>query len=565
MNTFFKQLRSAYTLFMGLLLLPSVSRSQDADRPNVILINTDDVGTGWFPFYANRLRVSDIEPEILASYTRKRGHRGEVDPVEHIRAAQSAMPFLNSLAEEGIVFDFAFATASLCAPSRAGLLTGTFQQEWGAYWNRDVDLHGIPADRVVIAEPLQAKGYATAMIGKWHVAKKDPSFLEKVWTENLEESLPIPEGFNGRWPEMRKFLDGSGYQSSSHPGQHPLDRGFDYYFGFNSHDSWYFEARELWENHERVPTRPPGELLTDLFSDKANAFIESAIEDEKPFFVYYAPLTLHGPIVPPPAKYSDAFDTGHPYTDEYAGHLLGLDEGIRRIFTTLEAHGQLDNTLFIFTSDNGCTLYEVPPYNAPNRGGKGTGWFGGLNVPLMMWGANVKLRGVTEEIISLADLMPTIYEYVGADIPDGISGKSFFPFLSGESEQGPRDSLSSVSIHSSRWSWFYEGDGENNTQDGMLAPLYAWHFDGEQVLMRITPTRPGLYQSLPEGLPERVLFFDINTDRQQRHNLAESYWDRVQEMDEKLREWLSGLGEPLTSQQEDLRILLREVEKTAAE
>jgi uncharacterized sulfatase len=548
-------------LGLGLLLLPLMAPATEVSRPNIILIMTDDLGTGWFPFHADRLSASDIEPEILASYTAKRGNRGVIDADRHIEAARNSMPFLDKIARQGVIFDNAFATSALCAPSRAGLLTGSFQQEWGAYWNRDVDDHGIPADRVVIAEPLKAAGYTTAMIGKWHVAKKDPAMMRKVWTETLGQPLPIPPGNDPRRAELTQALRFSGYQSSSHPGQHPLDRGFDYYYGFNSHDSRYFEARELWENHDQVPPRPPGEFLTELLSDKANQFIASALTEKKPFFLYYAPLTLHGGIVPPPEKYSARFNTGHHYTNEYAGHLLALDYGIRQLFATLEAHGQLENTVFVFTSDNGCTLYNVPPYNAPNRGGKGTGWFGGLNVPLVIWGKNIENKGVTQDIASLADIMPTVLEYAGVTPPEGISGRSLLPFLSGQKPQGPRDSLSSISIQSSRWSYFYDGKGENNTRDGERAPLYAWHFDGEHVLMRVTPTRTGLYESLPAGLPAQVMLFNTSADRAQRTNLAFSNWDKVEKMDASLRAWIAGLKEPVTSQQEDYRLLLEPVAK----
>lgn len=546
-------------IWLGFLLATTCLQ---ADRPNVVLIMADDIGTGWFPFHADRLQENDLEPEILASYAEKRGHLGEVNPTAHIQAARDCMPFLDNLADEGVVFDNCFATASLCAPSRAGLLTGTFQQEWGAYRNKDIDDHGIPADRVVIAEPLKAAGYTTAMIGKWHVAKKDPHVKEEVWTEVMGESLPIPPGYKGRWPEMQKILRGTGFQSSSFAGQHPLDRGFDYYYGFNSHDSKYFEAKELWENRERVPPRPSGEFLTDLLSNKATKFVESAMKENKPFFLYYAPLTLHGGIVPPPEHYSAQFNTGHPFTDEYAGHMLALDAGIRQIFNALEAGGELKNTLIIFTSDNGCTLYEVPPYNAPNRGGKGTGWFGGLNVPLVIWGKNITQTGIIKDIISLADVMPTILEYAEVDVPKGISGKSFVPFLSGKAAKGPRDSLNSVSIQSSRWSYFYKGKGENNAQDAMKAPLYAWHFDGTHLFMKITPTKAGLYKSIPDGLPAQVLLYDTTRDRQQRHNLASSHKDEVLEMDASLREWLATLGKPLSSQSEDLEMLLQRVDES---
>ncbi|HSH09044.1 MAG TPA: sulfatase-like hydrolase/transferase [Oceanipulchritudo sp.] len=564
-------MKSKRTSFWGVELATSLRRvwlpcllavnCLQAERPNIVLIMADDIGTGWLPFHADRLQLNDLEPEIIASYAEKRGRLGEVDPIAHIQAAQNCMPFLDSLAKQGVIFDNCFATASLCAPSRAGLLTGTFQQEWGAYWNKDVDDHGIPADRVVVAEPLNAAGYATAMIGKWHVAKKDPSVIEQIWTEELGESLPMPSGYKGRWKELSGHLREYGYRSSSQPGQHPLDRGFDYYYGFNNHDTQYYDSQELWENRDRVPPRPDGEFLTDLLSEKATRFIESAIRADKPFFLYFAPLTLHGPIVPPPAHYTAQFDTGHKFTNEYAGNMLAMDAGIRQIFAALEANGELDNTLFLFTTDNGCTLYNVPPYNAPNRGGKGTGWFGGLNVPLVIWGKDVKQSGISREIISLADLMPTILEHAGIAVPEGISGKSLIPYLTGKAENGPRDSLSSVSIQSSRWSYFYEGNGENNTRDGDQCPLYAWHFDGEHVFMRVTPTDAGLYESLPDGLPAQVMLYDTRLDRQQRYNLAAKHWEQVEEMDASLREWLAGLEEPVSSQKDDFQMLLKPVEK----
>lgn len=540
-------------LFVGML---SVAALCPAERPNVVLVLLDDVGTGWVPPYAQRLMPADLEPEILAAYRKAHGHQGPVDPAAHIKAASECMPYLSMLARDGAVFDRCFATASLCAPSRAGLLTGSFQQSWGAYWNKDIDDHGIPADRVVIAEPLRQAGYRCGMVGKWHVAKKDPAVMEHIWTEGLGEKLPIPPGYKGRWPELSKRLKGSGWQSSSFPGQHPLDRGFDYYFGYNSHDSKYYAADELWENRERVARRPDGEFLTELLNSKSCEFIEAALKEDAPFFLYYAPMTLHGGIVPPPEKYTAQFNTGNRFSDEYAGHLLALDAGIQQIFQTLEKHGQLENTLFIFSCDNGCTLYNVPPYNAPNRGGKGTGWLGGLNVPLVVWQPGAVAPGINQEIASLADVMPTVLAAAGAPVPEGIDGKSLLPFLRGEARHGPRESLGSAGIHSSRWSYSYETGGENNTQDGDKCPMYAWYLKGDRLLMRMTPTRPGLYNALPDGSPAQTLFFDIGADRRQRTNLAAQFPEQVAQYNRGIRRWLGKVAEPISSQQEDYRELL---------
>jgi len=541
--------------FFILLFLFALPVLCGADRPNVVLILIDDVGTGWLPPYAERLTEADVEDVIVEDYSRKRNRGRPVDVQKHIEAARQCMPFLSSLAKDGVVFDRAFATANLCAPSRAGVLTGSFQQRWGAYGNKDIDDYGIPADRVVMAEPLKAAGYRCGVVGKWHVGPKQDSLKEEVWLE-LGEELPVHKYYKGRWKEMRPLLEKNGYSSSVAKGHHPFDRGFDYYFGYNSHGDKYYGSETLWDGWERVPKRPEGEFLTDLFSEKSCAFIEDALKERKPFFLYYAPKTLHGAILPPPEHYAAKFDTGVKFSNEYAGHLLALDEGIRRIYQVLEKYGQAKNTLFIFSSDNGCVNYNVPPHNAPNRGGKGTGWLGGTNVPLIMHKPGLIKPDINREIASLADVMPTVLEAAGIPIPEGIDGRSLVPYLSGKAKSGPRKSLVSCGLHASDWSWFYEGNGERNQKDRRKAPLYAWRIEGDKVLMHITETQAGLYKSLPDGLPSRTMFYDLSTDRHQLKDASGSYPEQVGRFDEGMHQWLDGMAAPISSQQQDYQDLL---------
>lgn len=545
-----KLIASIAGLLLSLALLP-------AAQPNIILVLLDDIGTGWVPPYAERLSPDDIEPEIFERYVRVHGHQGKVDLEKHIEAASNCMPTLSTLASQGAVFDRAYATTALCSPSRAALLTGSFQQSWGAYWNKDVDDFGIPLDRTLLAEPLAEAGYRTGVVGKWHVAPNDSGLIEQVWVEDLGESLPVHPHYKGKWPQILERLKTMGWRSSSEVGYHPLDRGFDYYFGYNSYDDYDYASSTLWEGRERVPTRPKDEFLTDLFNEKACAFVEDSLRAEEPFFLYYAPKTLHGPISPPPSRYTDAFNSGNEFTNQYAGHLLALDNGLSMLLDLLKEYDQERNTLIIFTSDNGCTLYNVPPYNAPHRGGKGTGWNGGMNVPFVVWQPGVVQPGVNGEITSLTDVMPTILDAAGVETPKGVTGQSLMPYLTGKTTAGPRDQLGAASIHSSRWSYSYETGGENHKQDATKAPLYAWIIDGNYQLMLVTTIRPGLYQALPEGYPEQTLLFNLEDDVQQRRNLADEQPDRVFHMTASLHQWLSEQKEPLTSQQNDYHALLR--------
>lgn len=542
-------------IFVGIGL---AGLAMGAGRPNIVLVLLDDVGTGWIPPYADRLTVDDVTPEIVGVYSEKRANGQPVDVQKHIDAARRCMPALSRLARDGAVFDNCFATASLCAPSRSGLLSGSFQQRWGAYRNPDVDHHGIPSDRTVISEPLKQAGYRCGMVGKWHVSKKDEGHREKIWTGTLGNELPLPHSFNQFSPKWSDTLERWGYTTSCEPGQHPLDYGFDYYFGYNLYESRFFNALGLWENHSVLPPRPDGEFLTELFTDKSCAFIESALEEKKPFFLYYAPMTLHGPIVPPPKKYSEPFDTGVPFGDDYAGHLFAMDQSIEQIFQTLEKYNQAENTLFVFTCDNGASWSCVPPHNAPNRGGKGNGWLGGLNVPLVIrWPGAVQPR-ITDEPVSLVDIYPTVLDAAGAKLPSGIDGKSLLPFLRGETDRGPRESIFAAGVHSSRWSYSFEAEGEWNKKDTPDCPLYVWTLNKDQVRMRITATSPELYEALPNGLPARAMLFDLQNDRKQQDDISEGSPERCQQMDTEIHRWLSEMAAPLTSQQQAYRTLLEQ-------
>ena len=447
-------------LLAGLVALFVTFSAWSADRPNILLVYMDDVGKAWLPPYAERLSEEDVEAFVVNYYAHARGKLWPIDVDRHIEAARTAMPFLESLAQQGMVFDQAFATSSLCAPSRAGLMAASYQQRFGLYSNNDAVESGFPIDQPMLVESLRDAGYATAMIGKWHLARHDQRIRAEAMRQlkarqHKEKDLTL-----------NAILDDMAYRSSSAAGQHPLDRGFDYYFGFNSHDDRYYGSKYLWENHEQVPTRPKDEYLTDVLTDRAIDFINRSVEADEPFFVYFAPLSVHGPMQPSPQEYQQYFDTGVAFSDSYAGHMRGVDESLKRIYDNLEKKEVAANTLLIFSADNGQTYYSVPPYNAPYRGGKGTGWLGGSGVPLIVYMPPRIKPGNTLELISTIDILPTVLDIAGVPYDHSVDGLSFQDFLVGQAPRGPRELLYSAGLQSTEWSHGYamaERKGDRNS------------------------------------------------------------------------------------------------------
>lgn len=515
-------------------------KADDGQKPNVFFVLIDDVGPGWIQPYAKHLSVEDVEHEITVAYQQKQ-NKYTVDVARHLEAAQNAMPFLDKLAAEGTIFNRCYTTASLCAPSRAGILTGCYQQKWGAYDNTDIDKHtGIPDDITCLAENFDEAGYNTAMIGKWHVGIKDQALKG---TEAMQA-----EKRSNDWKANRL-----GYETSCAKGHHPYDRGFDYYFGYNSPGSRYYEADDLWEGRERVPRRPKGEFLTELFTDKVEDFVKASVDKNEPFFVYYAPMTLHGRIDPSPEKYSKQFNTGVPFTDTYAGHLLALDKGIESIFKVLEEGGQLNNTIFILCSDNGAP-YGLPPYNAPYKGGKGTGWMGGSHTPLIMWYPKGIKKQFSNELVSTTDILPTALDFAGVEFDSAIDGRSLKNYLTGREEKGPRQELYSVGLHSTRWSHSYFG--QRYKKDSDKCPLYTWRLDDEnKVMLIISETPAGLYKEFPDGRPASVELFDLVIDVKQSQSILQSHQQPGQDFMQGLSDWLNDCKMPVENHQGDFKRL----------
>ncbi|MCP5118458.1 MAG: sulfatase-like hydrolase/transferase, partial [bacterium] len=308
-------------------------------------------------------------------------------------------PNLDRIAEAGVRFTNGYASAYVCAPTRAGLLTGRYQQRFGFYTASD-SRTGMPTSEITIADVLRGAGYATGVFGKWHV---------------------------GLEPE---------YQ--------PLERGFDSFYGFLGHGAHdYFKLgrssphNSIRRNREIIDDTG---YLTDNLAREAVAFIHQ--HRQRPFFLYLPFNAVHWPLQAPEADVK-RFSTGNENRDIYLAMLHRMDLATGAVLDALDKLGLTGNTLVIFFSDNG-GAQKNHANNGVLRDFKQSVYEGGLRVPfLVSWPARLP-RGVTndEPVISL-DVFPTICAAAGAPLPDDriYDGKDLLPLLTGETKGPVHDAL----------------------------------------------------------------------------------------------------------------------------
>lgn len=314
-------------------------------------------------------------------------------------------PAIDALMVSGMRFDSFYANCPVCSPTRAALLSGTYpdlvgvpgvirthpQNNWG--W--------LAPHAVLLPKPLKAAGYDTAIVGKWHLGLGSPN--------------------------------------------RPNERGFDHFKGFlcDMIDDYYKHRRHginyFRENEKEID--PPGHA-TDLFTQWAIDYLNDRKDKEKPFFLYLSYNAPHTPIQPPQDWFEKVKARENGITDKRAklvALIEHMDHGIGRVVDALKTNGQAENTLIIFTSDNGGKL-SVGARCGNHRGGKQDMYEGGLKVPACaVWPNHIKpgtrsnLRGIS------MDIYPTACEAAGAKIPAYVRGISFMPTLLGKPQEIKRD------------------------------------------------------------------------------------------------------------------------------
>ncbi len=400
---------------------PTTTASSAQERPpNVVFILADDLG------------INDIS-------TFGGGVAGGAVPT----------PNIDRLAASGAVFTQAYAGTSSCAPSRAMLMTGRYPSRTGfeftptpAGMSRAVamignsmgrtrpdilfnkanlaasppyEAQGLPASEVTIAEMLRDAGYYTAHIGKWHLGRE-------------KEFSPNAQGFDD------SLLMASGlFLPEDHPDVvnakldfDPIDQflwaAFNYAASFN--DGEWFE---------------PGGYLTDYWTDESIKVIEK--NKDRPFFLYLAHWSVHTPLQATKQDYEAVGDIKPHRLRTYAAMVRSLDRSVGRILDKLEEENLLDNTIVVFTSDNGGAGYlGLPDINAPYRGWKLTLFEGGIRVPLFVsWPNGIKPGTVVEAPVAHIDLAPTLAAAGAAALPADriIDGKNLLPYLSDKAPSEP--------------------------------------------------------------------------------------------------------------------------------
>ncbi|WP_321996564.1 sulfatase-like hydrolase/transferase [Draconibacterium orientale] len=346
------------------LMVSCTNIKPNEDKPNVIVLLVDDAGYADFGFAG----CEDLKT-----------------------------PNIDKLATNGIRFTDAHVTASVCGPSRAGLMIGRYQQRIGFECNPSDDTMGIDLNEVTIANAMKKAGYVTAAFGKWHLGANEP------------------------------------YK--------PNNRGFDYFWGFLSGGRSYFPNKSQDKPGHTHSVRENDEFttfegyITDRLGDKAVEFIDR--NKEKPFFMYWAPNAVHTPLE---ATDEDlAMFEGHP-RQLLAAMTWALDRAVGSIINKLETEGLLDNTLIFFLSDNG-GAHNNQSCNAPLKGFKGNKYEGGHRVPFLVhWPKKLQGNRTYDGLSSSLDIYATSIAVAGVE-QDNLDGVNLIPYLTGEKEGEPHDQL----------------------------------------------------------------------------------------------------------------------------
>ena len=331
------------------------------------------------------------KPNILLILTDDQGYHD----VSYYGTKDIRTPNIDQIAASGMRFDNFYANAPVCSPTRAALLTGRYQDYVGVpgviRTDPDNNWGFLDPKATLLPQELKMAGYSTALIGKWHLGLDSPNT--------------------------------------------PVERGFDFFHG------WLGDMMDDYWNHRRHDINymrlngmiiDPEGHATDLFTDWSVDYIKSQANDKRPFFLYLAYNAPHFPVQPPKG-WLDKVKKREKGIDETRANLVAfiehMDDGIGKVIQALKESGQYENTMIIFSSDNGGHL-PSKANNGPLRDGKQSMYEGGLKVPTAIsWPGKIKIGSVSDKVQISMDLYPTLLEIAGLTPKNKIEGQSFYSEL----------------------------------------------------------------------------------------------------------------------------------------
>jgi len=486
----------------------TVNDQSKIKKPNIIILYADDLGMG-----------------DLGSFSQK---------------SKIPTPNLDNLAAQGMSFTDAHSSSAICTPSRYALLTGRYHFRKFHGIVKSFGASAFSPERLTLPEMLQQKGYSTAAIGKWHLGwdwdaiRKEGQPKNGVTQHDFDWNKRIPNG--------------------------PLAHGFDYYFGdtvINFPPYVWIENdkvtqipdtmvnKKLWKIKEGNMEYRKGPMVTGwnpyenipTTTQKGIDYINKQAKNDEPFFLYFAYPSPHAPIIP-----NDKFDNTSK-AGPYGDLVVETDDSIGQLLQALKDAGIEDNTLVIFSSDNGPENYAYLRdekfdhwSSSPYRGLKRDIYEGGHRVPMIVrWPNNVPADTVTDELVSQIDIMATLANLVGFNLPADAAEDSFnlLPLWTAETQKSSRDSLvhntfaNKYGIRSDGWTLIAHKTG-NGVANSRLSD-----FNYADWLSKHNYT----HDDHIEGQ-----LFDMTNDKEQRHNLIEKHPEKASKLLSKLEIIKSGKG-----------------------
>lgn len=486
-------------------------------KPNIIVLTMDDLGYGQLPFDKGSFDPKTMENrEVVDTY--------KIGIDKAIEAAQKSTPTLLSLMDEGVRFTNGYVAHGVSGPSRAAIMTGRAPARFGVYSNTDAQ-DGIPLTETFLPELFQNHGYYTAAVGKWHLSKIS--------------NVPVPED-----KQTRDYHDN--FTTYSAEEWQPQNRGFDYFMGFHAAGTAYYNSPSLFKNRERVPAKG---YISDQLTDEAIGVVDRAKTLDQPFMLYLAYNAPHLPNDnPAPEQYQKQFNTGSQTADNYYASVYSVDQGVKRILEQLKKNGQYDNTIILFTSDNGAVIDGPLPLNGAQKGYKSQTYPGGTHTPMFMWWKGKLQPGNYDKLISAMDFYPTALDAADISIPKDLKldGVSLLPWLQNKKQGEPHKNLTWITSYSH---WFDEENipfWDNYHKFVRHQSDDYPHNPNTEDLSQFSYTVRNNDYSLVYTVENNQLGLYKLTDLQQKDNLAATNPQVVKEMQGVVREFIDNSQPPLS-------------------